>query len=70
MKTLARARDLDEVRRDYGHVHLGFKPAQLRRLCEAAPLEVLSLTSAGRERRPPQFEALDDNGASLEARVH
>jgi ArsR family transcriptional regulator len=48
----------DEVRATYGHVHLGFKPQQLARFCRGAGLRVLHLTSAGRERRPPQFEAL------------
>lgn len=48
----------DEVREDYGHVHLGFRPAQLTRWLKLAGLEVVHLTSAGRERRPPQFEAL------------
>jgi ArsR family transcriptional regulator len=48
----------DEVRSTYGHVHLGFRPAQLAKFCRAAGLDVLHLTSAGRERRPPQFEAL------------
>jgi ArsR family transcriptional regulator len=48
----------DEVRSGYGHVHLGFRPAQLSRFAERAGLEVVHTTSAGRERRPPQFEAL------------
>jgi ArsR family transcriptional regulator len=48
----------EEVRAEYGHLHLGFKPAQLRAWLRAAGLEVAHLSSAGRERRPPQFEAL------------
>ena len=48
----------DEVRATYGHVHLGFRPSQLQRFCRAAGLRVVELAAAGRERRPPQFEAL------------
>jgi ArsR family transcriptional regulator len=48
----------DEVRETYGHVHLGFRAAQLRGWLRAAGLDVVHLASAGRERRPPQFEAL------------
>lgn len=48
----------DEVRATYGHLHFGFTAAQLRRWTRAAGLELVELTSAGRERRPPQFEAL------------
>jgi ArsR family transcriptional regulator len=48
----------EEVRAEYGHVHLGFRPAQLRAWLRAAHLPILQLSSAGRERRPPQFEAL------------
>jgi ArsR family transcriptional regulator len=48
----------DEVRAEYGHVHLGFRAQQLRSWARAAGLEVVHLHSAGRERRPPQFEAL------------
>jgi ArsR family transcriptional regulator len=47
-----------EVRAAYGHVHLGFRPAQLKSWLRAARLELVHLGSAGRERRPPQFEAL------------
>jgi ArsR family transcriptional regulator len=47
-----------EVRDTYGHLHLGFRPLQPRRYAHAARLEVLELPSAGRERRPPNFEAL------------
>jgi ArsR family transcriptional regulator len=55
--TLAR-HDHEEVRAEYGHLHLGFTPRQLTRWVEAAGLEVVRVASAGRERRPPQFEAL------------
>jgi ArsR family transcriptional regulator len=48
----------DEVRASYGHVHLGFQRSQLQRWLRAAGLDVMQLASAGRERRPPQFEAL------------
>jgi len=48
----------EEVRAEYGHVHLGFRPALLTRWLQAAGLEVVRKVSAGRERRPPQFEAL------------
>jgi hypothetical protein len=47
-----------EEARHYGHVHLGFRPAQLTRWAQAAGLTVEHIGSAGRERRPPQFEAL------------
>jgi len=48
----------EEVREEYGHVHLGFTPVKLRKWIEAAGLELSHIASAGRERRPPQFEAL------------
>jgi ubiquinone/menaquinone biosynthesis C-methylase UbiE len=48
----------EEVQNEYGHVHLGFRPSLLTRWAEKAGLEVVHLLSAGRERRPPQFEAL------------
>jgi ubiquinone/menaquinone biosynthesis C-methylase UbiE len=48
----------EEVRASYGHVHLGFRSGQLTQLVRAAGLELVAVTSAGRERRPPQFEAL------------
>lgn len=48
----------DEVRGEYGHVHLGFRPSVLTRWAEKSGLDVVHLLSAGRERRPPQFEAL------------
>lgn len=50
--------DHDEVRAEYGHVHLGFTPRQLTKWINAAGLDVVHVASAGRERRPPQFEAL------------
>jgi ArsR family transcriptional regulator len=55
--TLAR-HEHDEVRDEYGHVHLGFTPQRLTKWLSAAGLEVVHTASAGRERRPPQFEAL------------
>ena len=48
----------DEVRNEYGHVHLGFRPQQLRGWARSSGLDVVHLEPAGRERRPPQFEAL------------
>jgi len=51
------AHDHDEVRSLYGHVHLGFKPPQLRRWIQQAGLSLRHLGRAGKERRPPQFEA-------------
>ncbi len=48
----------EEVRASYGHVHLGFRERELAQLVRGAGLELVALTSAGRERRPPQFEAL------------
>jgi ubiquinone/menaquinone biosynthesis C-methylase UbiE len=50
--------DHGEVRDEYGHVHLGFTPRQLTKWINAAGLDVVHVASAGRERRPPQFEAL------------
>jgi ArsR family transcriptional regulator len=55
--TLA-AHEHAEVKSEYGHVHLGFRAQQLRGFAKAAGLQVTQLASAGRERRPPQFEAL------------
>lgn len=55
--TLA-AHEHAEVRGEYGHVHLGFRAQQLRAWARSAGLTVTQLASAGRERRPPQFEAL------------
>jgi ArsR family transcriptional regulator len=55
--TLA-AHEHQEVRAEYGHVHLGFRGQQLRGWARAAGLQVVQLASAGRERRPPQFDAL------------
>jgi ArsR family transcriptional regulator len=48
----------EDVRAAYGHVHLGFRARDLHRWLRAAGLEVEATISAGRERRPPQFEAL------------
>jgi ArsR family transcriptional regulator len=58
----------EEVRGSYGHVHLGFRPAQLKAFLREAELELVDLRSAGRERRPPQFEALAMLGVKLEKR--
>jgi ArsR family transcriptional regulator len=52
------AHEHGEVRGEYGHVHLGFRPQQLRAWTRAASLQLTQIASAGRERRPPQFEAL------------
>ena len=42
----------------YGHVNLGFAAKELRRFAEKAGLEVTSLETVTRERRPPHFEVL------------
>ena len=42
----------------YGHVHLGFPAKELRRFAEKAGLEVTSLETVTRERRPPHFEVI------------
>lgn len=42
----------------YGHVNLGFSAKDLRRFCESAGLEVATLETVTRERRPPHFEVL------------
>ena len=47
-----------EVRAEYGHLHLGFQPAELRRMSARAGLRVDRIVSAGREKRAPHFEAL------------
>jgi ubiquinone/menaquinone biosynthesis C-methylase UbiE len=52
------AHEHQEVRSEYGHLHLGFRPQQLRSWARVAGMEVMQLLPAGRERRPPQFEAL------------
>jgi len=42
----------------YGHVNLGFSAKELRRFVEKAGLEVTSLETVTRERRPPHFEVI------------
>lgn len=42
----------------YGHVNLGFTTKELRRFAEKAGLEVTSLETVTRERRPPHFEVI------------
>jgi len=42
----------------YGHVNLGFPGKELRRFAEKAGLDVTSLETVTRERRPPHFEVI------------
>ena len=42
----------------YGHVNLGFTAKELRRYCEKAGLEVATVETVTRERRPPHFEVV------------
>lgn len=42
----------------YGHVNLGFPAKELRRFAEKTGLEVTSLETVTRERRPPHFEVI------------
>ena len=42
----------------YGHVNLGFPAKDLRRFAEKAGLDVTSLETVTRERRPPHFEVI------------
>lgn len=42
----------------YGHVNLGFPEKELRKFAEKAGLEVTSLETVTRERRPPHFEVI------------
>jgi ArsR family transcriptional regulator len=42
----------------YDHVNLGFPAKELRRFAEKAGLEVTSLETVTRERRPPHFEVI------------
>jgi SAM-dependent methyltransferase len=42
----------------YGHVNLGFPAKELRRFAEKAGLEVTSVETVTRERRPPHFEVI------------
>jgi ubiquinone/menaquinone biosynthesis C-methylase UbiE len=53
------AHNHDEVSESYGHLHLGFRTAQLRSWLSTAGIETILCSSAGRERRSPQFEALE-----------
>ena len=46
----------------YGHVNLGFAAKELRRFAEKAGLEVTSLETVTRERRPPHFEVISLTG--------
>src|SRR5690606_17678938 len=42
----------------YGHVNLGFTGKELRKFVEKAGLEVSSLETVTREKRPPHFEVI------------
>ena len=42
----------------YGHVNLGFSERELRRFVDKAGLEVSSLETVTREKRPPHFEVI------------
>ena len=42
----------------YGHVNLGFSAKELRKFCEKAGLEVATVETVTRERRPPHFEVI------------
>ena len=42
----------------YGHVNLGFPAKELKKFAEKAGLEVTSLETVTRERRPPHFEVI------------
>lgn len=42
----------------YGHINLGFAGKELRRFCDKAGLEVATLDTVTRERRPPHFEVI------------
>ncbi len=55
--TLARHRE-ELARSVYGHRHLGFRSRDLEHWARAAGLRPIRCVSAGREKRPPQFEAL------------
>ncbi len=46
------------VSESYGHVNLGFGARDLRKFAEKAGLEVVSLETVTRERRPPHFEVI------------
>jgi ArsR family transcriptional regulator len=55
--TLA-AHDHLEVTRAYGHVHPGFKPAEVGKLLEKAGLAVEQCALTSREKRPPHFQVV------------
>lgn len=42
----------------YGHVNLGFTAKELRKFCDKAGLEVATVETVTRERRPPHFEVI------------
>jgi len=42
----------------YGHVNLGFSDKELRKFVEKSGLEVSSLETVTREKRPPHFEVI------------
>lgn len=42
----------------YGHVNLGFSDKELRRFVDKAGLQVSSLETVTREKRPPHFEVI------------
>ena len=46
----------------YGHVNLGFSARELRKFAEKAGLQVASLETVTRERRPPHFEVISLTG--------
>jgi SAM-dependent methyltransferase len=55
--TLA-AHDHLDVTRAYGHLHAGFKPAEVRKLIEKAGLDVELCDVTSRERRAPYFQVV------------
>jgi len=42
----------------YGHVNLGFSDKELRKFVDKAGLQVSSLETVTREKRPPHFEVI------------
>lgn len=46
----------------YGHVNLGFTDKELRKFADKAGLQVASLQTVTRERRPPHFEVISLTG--------
>ena len=55
--TLAAHEHLD-VTSSYGHVHAGFRPAEVRRLVERTDLAVEQCALTSREKRPPHFQVV------------